>query len=155
MKNIPVTIETSDGQMVETTVEDLAQLAEGIGTVWCERRKGKRIRLEYCRSGRCSHRSCPHWARGKESVNMEKTKDAACEAILELINKDWYQFRDAIERSDKGEGTINLSVKVEAGAAGKNELTVTMSFVKEKRKWKIERRINENQMDLLEGGASG
>ena len=154
MKKTPVTIE-GGGREVETTVEDIAKLAEGMGTVWCERRKGKRIRLEYCRSGRCKYRSCPHWAMGREAVVMEKTKDAACESVLELMNKDWDQFQDAIERSDKREGTMNISVKVDAGAEGRNELTVAMSFVKEKRKWKIEKTVNENQLNLLDGGVSG
>jgi len=86
---------------------------------------------------------------------MEKTKDAACESVLELMNKDWDQFQDAIERSDKREGTMNISVKVDAGAEGRNELTVAMSFVKEKRKWKIEKTVNENQLNLLDGGVSG
>ena len=83
---------------------------------------------------------------------MEQTKNEACESVLELMNHDWDEFRDAIERNDKREGTMNISVKVEAGVEGRNELTVTMSFVKEKRKWKIEKTVNEKQLDLLEGG---
>ena len=124
-------------------------------TVWCERRRGKRIRAEYCRSGRCKYRNCPHWAMEREAVIMEQTKNEACETVLELMNHDWDQFRDAIERNDKREGTMNISVKVEAGAEGRNELTVTMSFVKEKRKRKIEKTVNEKQLDLLEGGVGG
>jgi hypothetical protein len=148
MKRTPVTIKVSNGRKVETTVEELSRLAEEFQAVWCERRKGKRINIEYCRSGRCKYRSCPHWAMGREDISMEKTKTEACEAVMTLMNQDWDQFTEAIKRSDKGEGTMNISVKVKAGAGGRNELTVTMSFVKEKRKWKTEKTVNEKQLDI-------
>lgn len=78
----------------------------------------------------------------------EITKENIKALLGELIETHYNGLNHAMSKADDGKLQISMSVKIEFQAEGICDLEAGISYSIEKVKDRIEKHVNENQMDL-------